>query len=135
MVLVSDHNDISTPCKGDFFSLPWSFLPMEGMKQLSLTNNGLDNNPVLSYSLAQLCHHKVSQGLLANLPPEGGERQIWSLWCRSELFHVIAIHHLGLDAQPLADSTLHLPQVEQSSPPFAVDTSQPESTPSPRVNL
>jgi hypothetical protein len=45
---------------GGGLSLTWSFLPMEGMEHLSLTEDGLDDDPVLSYSSAQLCHHKVA---------------------------------------------------------------------------
>jgi hypothetical protein len=75
----------------------WPFLPMEGMEHLSLSEDGLDNNPMLSYTSDQLRHHEAGQMLLANPSPEGVERQIWSCWCWNELFHVNAIHNLGLN--------------------------------------
>jgi hypothetical protein len=59
MVSMSNHNDIGALGRGGL-SLTWSFLPMEGMEHLSLTEDGLDDDPVLSYSSAQLCHHKVA---------------------------------------------------------------------------
>jgi hypothetical protein len=49
-------------------SLPWSFLPMEGMEHLSLPDV-----PVLSYTPAQLRYHEAAQALLANPPLEGVE--------------------------------------------------------------
>jgi hypothetical protein len=51
---------------------------MEGMEHLSLIEDGLVDDPVLSYSLAQLHHHEVAQVLLGNLSPEGAKRWIWS---------------------------------------------------------
>jgi hypothetical protein len=51
---------------------------MEGMEQLSLTTNGLDDDPVLSYSLAQLQHHEVAQALVAKPPLVSAQTQIWS---------------------------------------------------------
>jgi hypothetical protein len=80
----------------------WSFLPMEGMEHLSLTEDSLDVDPVYSYTLDQLYHHEAAQTLLANPPPKGTERQIWSCWCQNELLHVNAI--LLLDSQAQADS-------------------------------
>jgi hypothetical protein len=41
---------------------------MEGMVDLLLADNGLDDDLVLSYSPAQLHHHEAAQALLANLP-------------------------------------------------------------------
>jgi hypothetical protein len=49
---------------------------MEGFECLSLTDDGLDDNPVLSYMLEQLQHHEAAQNLLINSPLEGAERQI-----------------------------------------------------------
>jgi hypothetical protein len=79
---------------------------MDGMEQLSLTDNGLDDELVLSYMQAQLRHHEVVQVLLANSPPDGAEGQILFRLCWNELFHVNAIHRLGLEAQVHADSCL-----------------------------
>jgi hypothetical protein len=42
---------------------------MEGIEHLSLTNDGLDDDPMLSYTSAQLRHHKAVQALLAIPPP------------------------------------------------------------------
>jgi hypothetical protein len=42
---------------------------MEGMEHLSLTKDGLDDDPMFSYTQAQLYHHEVAQALLANQPP------------------------------------------------------------------
>jgi hypothetical protein len=72
---------------------------MEGMEHLLLTKDGLGDDPVLSYSLTQLCHHEVAKALLTNPPPEGTERRIWSHWHQNELFHVDAIYQLMLDAR------------------------------------
>jgi hypothetical protein len=33
---------------------------MERMEHLSLTDDGLDDDPMLSYSLAPLCHHEAA---------------------------------------------------------------------------
>jgi hypothetical protein len=41
---------------------------MEGIECLSLSEDGLDINPVLSYISAQLHHHEVIQMLLTNPP-------------------------------------------------------------------
>jgi hypothetical protein len=77
---------------------------MDGMECLSLTEDGLDNDPVLSYTPAQLHHHEAAQVLLANPPPEGTKRQIWSRWYRDMTFHIDAIQYPGLEAQAQADS-------------------------------
>jgi hypothetical protein len=69
---------------------------MEGMECLSLTEDDLDDDPVLSYTSAQLCHHEAAQVHLTNLPPTGAERLICSCWHQNELFHVSII--LWLDA-------------------------------------
>jgi hypothetical protein len=49
---------------------------MERIERLSLTDNGLDDDPVLSYTLEQLRHHKVAQVVITNPTPEGIERWI-----------------------------------------------------------
>jgi hypothetical protein len=50
-VLVLNHNDIGMPGTGDFLkSVPWLFLTMEGLKCLSLTDDGLIEDPALSYT-------------------------------------------------------------------------------------
>jgi hypothetical protein len=51
---------------------------MEGIECLSLADDGLDDDPMLSYTPTQLRHHEVTQALLTNPPREGTERQIWS---------------------------------------------------------
>jgi hypothetical protein len=43
-----------------FLRVFWLFLPMEGMEHLSLTKDGLDDDPMFSYTQAQLCHHEVA---------------------------------------------------------------------------
>jgi hypothetical protein len=40
------------------------------------TEYDLDDDPVLSYTLAQLCHHEAAHVLLSSPPPEGTKRQI-----------------------------------------------------------
>jgi hypothetical protein len=47
---------------------------MEGFERHSLTDGGLLDDPVLSYTLEQLRHHEVAQALQANMPLEGVER-------------------------------------------------------------
>jgi hypothetical protein len=36
------------------------FLPIEGIKRLSLIDDGLDVDLVLSYTSEQLCHHEAA---------------------------------------------------------------------------
>jgi hypothetical protein len=49
---------------------------MEGIERLSLTNNGLVDDAVLSYTPEQLFHHEAAQALLTHPPLEGTERWI-----------------------------------------------------------
>jgi hypothetical protein len=53
---------------------------MEGIELLLLTNDDLNDDPVLSNMSEQLRHHKVAQALLTNPPLEATEEQIWSCW-------------------------------------------------------
>jgi hypothetical protein len=71
---------------------------MEGMECLSLTEDGLDDDPVFSYTLSQLCHHEVAQTFLGNPPSDDNERQIWSPWHQNLEFHVDASHYAGHEA-------------------------------------
>jgi hypothetical protein len=100
---------------------------MEGMEHLSLTDGGLDDDPMLSYTPAQLCRHEAAQALLANPPLEGAEERIWSHLRQSKVFHVNAIHHLELKARTQTDSNLPLARVEHPTPPIILDTDQPGS--------
>jgi hypothetical protein len=107
-----------------FWSLPWLFLPMEGIECLSLTDDGFNVDPVLSYMPEQLYHHEVVPALLANPLTEDIERQIWSCWHQNEMFHIDTIHRLGLEARAQVGSNLLL---------IVVDTSQSVTTLTPRV--
>jgi hypothetical protein len=69
---------------------------MEGMECLSLTEDDLDDDPVLSYTSTQLYHHEAARVHLMNLPPTGAKRLIYSCCHQNELFHVSII--LRLDA-------------------------------------
>jgi hypothetical protein len=71
---------------------------MEGMERLSLTEDNLNDDPVLSYTLAQLRHDEVTQALLANPPSEGVDRSILSCWHRNEMFHINVIYYAGLES-------------------------------------
>jgi hypothetical protein len=44
---------------------------MEGNEIFLLTDDGLDDDLMLSYMLKQLRHHEVAQALLTNPPPKG----------------------------------------------------------------
>jgi hypothetical protein len=95
---------------------------MEGIKRLSLVNDGLNIDPVSSYTMTQLRHHVAAQALLTNPSPENAEWQIWSHWCRNKLFYVNTI--LGLYTQVQADSSLPPTQEEHPAPPIVMDTGQ-----------
>jgi hypothetical protein len=108
------------------------FLPIEGFECLSLTDDGFGNDPGLSYTSEQLRHHEAAQALLTNPPLEGAERQIWSRWRQIELFHIDAIHLLGLVAQAQAGSSLPPAPLEHLAPPIIMDTGQSAQMPIPR---
>jgi hypothetical protein len=55
--------------------LPRLFLLMEGFEHLTLTDDALIKDPVMSYTPEKLCHHVVAQTLFANPPSKGAERQ------------------------------------------------------------
>jgi hypothetical protein len=44
---------------------------MEGLECLSLTDDGLNEDPALPYTPQQLCHHVAARVLFAIPPPEG----------------------------------------------------------------
>jgi hypothetical protein len=49
---------------------------MEGMEHLLLNDDGLDDDPVLSYTLAQFYHHEAAQTFLVTPSPldiKGGQ--------------------------------------------------------------
>jgi hypothetical protein len=51
--LCRNHNGIHTPGRGDFWSLPWLFLPMDGIERLSLSYPGSKKYNRSLYTCAQ----------------------------------------------------------------------------------
>jgi hypothetical protein len=70
-VPVSNHNDFGAPGGWIFEVFPRYSFPWNRMEHLSLADDGLDNDPVFSYTPTQLSHYEVAQGLLTNPLPEG----------------------------------------------------------------
>jgi hypothetical protein len=98
---------------------------MEGMECLSLTEDDLDDDPMLSYTSPQLHHHETAEALLVNPPPEGAERQIWSRRHQNKLFHIDTIYYAGLEAQAQAISNPPPAQEEHLVLLVFMDTRQP----------
>jgi hypothetical protein len=65
---------------------------MEGIERLSLTDDILDDDPVLTYTPEQLHHHEAIEMLLTIRPLEGVVEQIWFRWHQNELFLIDTIH-------------------------------------------
>jgi hypothetical protein len=102
---------------------------MEGIERLSLTDDILDDDPVLTYTPEQLHRHEATEMLLTIRPLEGVVEQIWFHWHQNELFFIDTIHWLRLKARTWVGSNLSPTRVEHLAPPAVMDTGQPGSMP------